>query len=103
MLQPMTLRLREKTATVSRVAAALVGGYAFTWGFTAFGIAGLVALGLEFHEAQMGVYLLAFLLYLGLLIWAFAAASLGRVWAVLIGGATLMILAARALQQALVG
>ena len=102
MAQPLTTRTRDKTRATARVAAALLGGYAFTWGFTAFGIAGLVVLGMEFHEAEMGIYLLAFLLYLGLFVWAFAAASLTRVWVVFVGGTTLMTLAALALQRTLV-
>ena len=94
--------LRDKSRLLSRVAGALLGGYAFTWGFTAFGIAALVALGIDFHEAGMGIYLLAFLVYLSLFIWAFAEANLVRVWGVLAGGAILMTLAAWAIQQALV-
>ena len=46
---------------LSRIAAALFGGYAFTWGFTVLGIASLVALGVGFHEAETGVLILAFL------------------------------------------
>lgn len=84
-----------------RVAAALLGGYAFTWGFTAFGIAGLAALGWDYHEAETGVLLLAFLVFLGLFLWSFAAASLARVWGVLAGGAVLMSAAASALQRSL--
>jgi hypothetical protein len=87
----------------SRIAAALLGGYAFTWGFTALGIAGLVALGVDFHEAETGVLLLAFLVFLGLFLWAFAAASVVRVWVFLGSGAVLMTAAAWALQSALLG
>lgn len=87
----------------ARIAAAIVGGYAFTWGFTALGIAGLVALGVDFHEAETGVLLLAFLVFLGLFLWAFAAASVVRVWILLGGGAVLMTAAAWALQRALLG
>lgn len=86
---------------INRIAAALLGGYAFTWGFTAFGIAGLVALGLDFHEAETGVLLLAFLVFLGLFLWAFAAASVLRVWVLLGGGAVVMLTAAWALQRTL--
>lgn len=69
---------------------------------TAFGIVGLVALGIDFHEAGMGIYLLAFPVYLGLSVRAFAATSLARVWMVLASGAALMTLAAWAIQQTLV-
>jgi len=87
--------------TINRIAAALVGGYAFTWGFTALGIAGLVALGVDFHEAETGVLLVAFLVFLGLFLWAFATASVLRVWVLLGGGGVLLTAAAWALQRAL--
>lgn len=85
----------------NRIAAALLGGYAFTWGFTAFGIAGLVAFGVGFHEAETTLMLLAFPMFLGLFLWAFAAASPARVWAVLGAGAILMTAAAWGLQRAM--
>ncbi len=84
-----------------RLAAALLGGYAFTRGLVALGVAGLVALGWDFHEAETAMLLLAFLLFLPLFLWAFAAASLARVWIVLVGGAGLMTTAAWGLQWAL--
>lgn len=87
----------------SRIAAAVLGGYAFTWGFTALGIAGLVALGVDFHEAETGMLLLAFLVYLSLFLWAFATASVMRVWVLLGGGAVLMTAAAWALQRSILG
>lgn len=85
----------------NRVAAALLGGYAFTWGLTAFGMAGLVALGVDFHEAELTLMLLAFPVFLGLFLWAFAAVSVVRVWAVLISGAVLMTAAAWGLQRSM--
>jgi hypothetical protein len=88
---------------LNRIAAALLGGYAFTWGFTALGIAGLVFLGVDFHEAETAVLLLAFLVFLVLFLWAFASASLVRVWSVLAGGAVLMTASALLLQRALLG
>ena len=89
-------------SVINRVSAALFGGYAFTWGFSALCIAGLVALGIDFHEAETAAMLLAFLVYLTLFLWAFAAANLPRVWTVLGGGALLMSAAAWGLQQSLV-
>ena len=86
---------------VSRVAAGIAGGWAFTWGFVSLVIAGGVALGADFHEAETLARLLAFLLYLTLLLWAFAAASVRRVWTLLAGGAVLMTGAAWWLQRAL--
>lgn len=75
---------------VSRVAASLLGGYAFVWGFTSLGIALGVAAGTDYHEAETLMYLLAFLVFLVAFCWSFVAASLPRVWAVLAGGGALM-------------
>jgi hypothetical protein len=83
-----------------RIAVALLGGYAFTCGFTALGVAGLVALGVDFHEAETALMLLAFLLFLPLFLWSFASPRQGRVMALLFGGTTLMTAAAWAIQRA---
>lgn len=74
----------------SRVAASLLGGYAFVWGFTTLCIALGLVLGAPYDEARTLAQLLAFLLFLTCFCWAFAAASLARVWAVLAGGGALM-------------
>lgn len=88
---------------LSRVTAALLGGYAFTWGFTALGITGLVAAGTDYHEAETAMLMVAFLVFLGIFLWAFATASLKRVWLVMTAGPVLMSGAAWALQQSLIG
>lgn len=93
-----SLRWPEVTA---RVTAGIFGSYAFTWGFAAAGVAALVGLGVEYHDAEMGVLMLAFLVFLGLFLWSFAATSLVRVWAVLAGGAALLFTAAWAIQRAI--
>lgn len=95
MIQPSVLH------TTNRIAAALLGGYAFTWALTAFGIAGLSALGLDFHEAETAALLLAFPVFLLLFLWAFSASNMLRVWAVLGSGAAVMTAAAWAFQRAL--
>lgn len=87
--------------TTNRIIAAILGGYAFTWGFSALGITSMVALGIDFHEAETGMSLVAFLLFLGLFLWAFATASMTRVWLVLAGGAAIMLLLASMLQNSL--
>ena len=92
---------RHHTHVVLRIAAALLGGYAFVWGVTSFGIAGLVALGVAYDQAQTSLTLLAFLVFLGVFLWAFAAASLARVWMVLLGSGAAMTAAAWALQRSL--
>ena len=89
------------TLVIARVTAGLGGGYAFTWGVTALGTALLVALGVAFHEAETAMLLLAFLVFLVVFLWAFAAPSLARVGLVLTGGAALMLAAAWGLQQVL--
>jgi len=93
-----SLRWPQVTA---RVLAGVFGAYAFTWGFAAAGVATLVGLGAEFHDAEMGVHMLAFLLFPGLFLWSFAAASITRVWAMLAGGAALLFTAAWAIQRAI--
>ena len=87
---------------VARVLASVLGGYGFVWGFAAFGTALLVAGGMEYHDAWTLVMLLAFLLFLGLFCWAFAARSLARVWTVLAGGGAAMTLGAWLLTRHLV-
>ena len=88
-------------STSNRIAAATFGCYGFTWGFTAFGIVGLVALGVDFHEAETAMLILAFLVFLVLFLWAFAARSMIRVWAVFAGGGVSMTAVAWALQRTL--
>ena len=87
---------------VSRVAASLLGSWLFVWGLSSLSIAGLAGLGVDYHEAQTFVMLLAFLVLLVAFCWAIAAASLARVWAVLAGGGVAMSVAAWALARALV-
>lgn len=94
-------RGHKRQATFHRLALALLGGYAFTWGFVTLGMVALAALGVDLHTAETALLLLAFLVFLSLFLWAFAAASLVRVWAVLGGGALLMTAAALGLQRVL--
>jgi len=80
----------DVSQVLARLAAGVVGGWAFTWGFVTLGIVALVAVGMSYHDAELLVYLLAFLLYLALLCWAFAVRSLARLWLTIGGGAALM-------------
>lgn len=53
-----------KTSATSvglRVAAAVVGGYAFTWGFIALGAMALFAAGMDLAEARNLFYMLGLL------------------------------------------
>ncbi len=74
------------------------GGYAFCWGFVALGVAGLYALGMAFHDAEHLSSILAFLIYVAVFLWAFAARSLVRAWVVLLGGGAVMAGAASLIQ-----
>ncbi|MCK9564245.1 MAG: hypothetical protein M0R02_16145 [Bacteroidales bacterium] len=77
---------------LSRVGAALLGGYCFVWGVTTLGIVLATALGMSFGEARTLFYLLAFLLFVAVFCWAFATASQLRAWLVLAGGGAAMTL-----------
>jgi hypothetical protein len=79
---------------VSRVSAALLGGYGFVWGFTTLGIVAATAAGFSYGDAQTMIYLLAFLVFLVAFLWAFSARSMVRAWSVLAGGGALMTCAA---------
>lgn len=85
----------------SRIAAALFGGYAFTWGFTTLLIALGLTFGADLEDSWTLAYLLAFLVYLVAFLWAFAAERVLRVWIVLAGGGGLMTGAAWSLTKAL--
>lgn len=87
---------------LSRIAAAIVGGYAFCWGFIALGLAGFYAAGMAFHDAEHLSSILGLLLYLVVFCWTFAVPRAGHAWAVLLGGAALMAGIAALIQRALV-
>jgi hypothetical protein len=89
----------SRAQIVSRIAAGVFGGYAFVWGFTTLTIALALSAELSYLEAQTTAYLLAFLLFLGAFLWAFAARRVARVWAVLGGGGVLMTALAWALTR----
>lgn len=63
--------------TLSRITAALLGGYAFTYTFTA-----AVARLLPFDpiDAMITATLLSFVVYTLAILWAFACRSLFKVW-----------------------
>jgi hypothetical protein len=75
---------------ISRIAAAVLGGYAFVWGFTTLTIAVALSMDTPYDEAQTLAYLLAFLVFLGAFLWTFAVRSVLRAWLVLAGGGALM-------------
>jgi len=87
---------------VSRIAAALLGGYAFCWGFIVLSMALLFAAGMSFHDTEHLSGMLGLLLFLAVFCWAFAARSLSKVWLVLAGGGAVMAGAAALVQSVLV-
>ena len=82
-----------KLELAARVAAALLGSYAFGWGFIALSTALGTTL-MPFGEAQTLAHLLVFLVLVACFCWAFASRSIARVWGLLLGGGALMTLAA---------
>ncbi len=85
---------------MAHLATTLVGSFAFTWGFVALGVAGLVALGVDYHEAEVSLMLLAVLVFLPLFLWSFASSRPGWVRALLFGSAGVMTAIAWTLQRA---
>lgn len=96
-------RLRARLSIALRIAAAILGGYTFTWGFVAFAMAALAAAGTDFHDAEHAAMLPAFIIFLLAFLWAFCARGPVRVWVVLAGGGAAMTLAAWAVQRSLLG
>jgi hypothetical protein len=90
---------RNPGAVFARIGAAILGGYALTLGFVTMVIASLVLAGMSFGYAWVLALVLAFLLDLGVFLWAFAARSVIRVWLVLAGGSALMAGAAMVVAQ----
>jgi len=86
----------------SRIGAAILGGYVFTWGLIALGVALLFAAGMEFHDAESLGYIIGFLVYLTVFLWAFATRHLKRVWLLLAGGGVLMAVSASLIQSLLI-
>ena len=63
---------------LSRIAAAILGGYGFTYAFTA-ALARLLPL--DKADALISATLLSFTVYTGAILWAFACRSATRAWA----------------------
>jgi hypothetical protein len=97
----MTTSTATRLHVASRIAAGMLGGYAFTWGFIALSMALLFAAGMDFHDAEHLGYIVGFLIFLVVFLWAFSARSLARVWTALAGGGLLMAGAASLVQHAL--
>ena len=85
----------------SRVAASLLGSYAFVFGFTTLGTALGVAAGMPYADAQTLLYLLAFLRFALCFCWAFLPLSGAKVWGGMLGGGAVMTGAGWLLSQVL--
>jgi hypothetical protein len=83
-------RLRTIGPLISRIAAALFGGY----GLAALGSVAVLALPMSKPQAVLTGMLASFLLYAGAVIWVFAVRSARQAWAgLLIAGAPLLLAA----------
>jgi hypothetical protein len=100
-LDSMTASNVSPSRVAWRIAAGMLGGYAFTWGFIALAIGLLFAARMEFHDAEALGYIVGFIVFLVAFLWAFSAHSLARVWLVLAGGGALMAGAAWLVQRTL--
>ncbi|KQN67750.1 MULTISPECIES: hypothetical protein [unclassified Duganella] len=89
----------SRSDIVWRTLAAVFGGYAFTWGLIAFGMAAMVAADMEFHDAEHLTAIIGFLVFLTIFLTAFAARNIVRVWLVLAGGAVVMASAAELIKN----
>lgn len=83
-----------------RIVAAVGGGYFFVWGLSALIVALTLLTSGDYDEGLTLAYLLAFVVYLIVFLWAFAAKNLTRVRVVLVGGGTMMTIVAWALTRA---
>lgn len=90
------------TQLSARIGAAVVGGYVFTWGLIALGVALLFAAGMEFHDAESLSNIIGFLVYLTVFLWAFASQYLKRIWLLLVGGGAVMAISASLIQSLLI-
>ena len=79
----------QAAGIAARVVLALGGGYALTAAGVLLLAVALAALGMARSEAVVLASMLGFLIYLGVLLWAFAEPRLPRVVAVLLGGTAL--------------
>lgn len=91
----------DRLRVLSRVLAAVLGGYAFSAACVALlSVVLPTVFALARSDAVILASMLGFLVYLGVLIWAFAQQRHARVWALLGGGAVLMYVLMRVLMSA---
>ena len=85
----------------SRVGAAVLGGYAFTWGFIALSTALLSKAGMGFHDAEFLSSAVGLLVFLVALLWTMACRRVALAWALLLGGGAAMAALASLLQKSI--
>ncbi|MEE2729358.1 MAG: iron uptake protein [Pseudomonadota bacterium] len=90
-------------AVLLRVVLAVLGCYVFSWFFAAAGLAALCLAGVDFHDAEKTMMMLAPLVYLGMFLWAFADRSLARVCILIVVGSIILAWVARALENLQLG
>jgi len=98
---PVTSR-SPRLQLAARIAAAVLGGYVFAWGFIATCASLMFAAGMGFHDAEFLGSLLGVLAFLVAFLWTFAARRLWVVWVVLLGGGGLLAAAGSYVQSLLV-
>lgn len=83
----------------SRLVLCLLSSYTFTWGVTALGTVLLVMLGIEFHNAETAMLLVAIPLLLYTFLKSFCHPQQRDIQLILIGGSVAMTAAAWVLQK----
>jgi len=96
-VQPRAARLQ----IVARIGAAVLGGYAFAWGFVAAGASLMFAAGMGFHDAEFLASLLGVLAFLVVFLWAIATKRPWWAWLGLLGAGGLLAGVASLVQAAL--
>jgi hypothetical protein len=91
-----------RAQVIARVAAAILGGYAFAWGIVATGASLMVAAGMDFHDAEFLGSMIGVLAFLGVFLWAIAARRLRWVWLVTVVGGGVLVATGSFVQSLLV-
>ncbi|KAF1702726.1 iron uptake protein [Pseudoxanthomonas kaohsiungensis] len=85
----------------ARVGAAVLGGYAFTWGLIALATALLSKAGMGFHDAEFLSSAVGLLVFLVALLWTMACRRVALAWALLLGGGAAMAALASLVQKSI--
>ena len=98
---PATVRA-PRLRIAARVGAAVLGGYAFTWGLVALATALLFKAGMGFHDAEFLASAVGLLVFLVALLWTIACRRVALAWLVLAGGGAVMAALASLVQKSIV-